>query len=37
MTPAQAGFVSWVSSVLVDIVVLNLFVEFVPSIVIDSF
>ena len=37
ITPAQAGFISWVSSVLVDIVVLNLFVEFVHSIVIDSF
>jgi hypothetical protein len=37
MSPAQARFVSWVSSVLVDIVVLNLFVEFVHTIVIDSF
>jgi hypothetical protein len=37
MTPAQARFVSWVSEVLVDIVVLNLFVEFVHTIVIDSF
>src|SRR5215467_8954656 len=37
MSPAQARFLSWVSSVLVDIVVLNLFVEFVDTIVIDSF
>src|SRR5215467_14411732 len=37
MSPAQARFLSWVSSVLVDIVVLNLFVEFVHTIVIDSF
>jgi hypothetical protein len=37
MSPAQAGFLSWVSAVLVDIVVLNLFVEFVHTIVIDSF
>ena len=34
---AQARFISWVSEVLVDIVVLNLFVEFVHTIVIDSF
>lgn len=37
MSPAQARFLSWVSAVLVDIVVLNLFVEFVHTIVIDSF
>ena len=37
ITPAQARFISWVSEVLVDIVVLNLFVEFVHTIVIDSF
>ena len=37
VTPAQLRFVSWVSAVLVDIVVLNLFVEFVHTIVIDSF
>jgi len=37
MTSAQASFVSWVSAVLVDIVVLNLFVEFVHTVVIDSF
>lgn len=37
VTPAQLRFISWVSEVLVDIVVLNLFVEFVHTIVIDSF
>ena len=37
ISPAQARFISWVSGVLVDIVVLNLFVEFVHTIVIDSF
>jgi hypothetical protein len=37
ITPAQAHFISWVSAVLVDVVVLNLFVEFVHTIVIDSF
>ena len=37
ITPAQARFISWVSEVLVDIVVLNLFVEFVHTVVIDSF
>ena len=37
MSPAQARFLTWVSAVLVDIVVLNLFVEFVHTIVIDSF
>ena len=37
ISPAQARFISWVSEVLVDIVVLNLFVEFVHAIVIDSF
>jgi hypothetical protein len=34
---AQQRFTSWVSDVLVYIVVLNLFVEFVNTIVIDSF
>jgi hypothetical protein len=34
---AQQRFISWVTEVLVDIVVLNLFVEFVHSVVIDSF
>ena len=37
ITSAQARFISWVSEVLVDIVVLNLFVEFVHTVVIDSF
>jgi hypothetical protein len=37
ITPAQARYISWVSAVLVDIVVLNLFVEFVHTVVIDSF
>ncbi len=37
ITPDQLRFISWVSEVLVDIVVLNLFVEFVHTIVIDSF
>jgi hypothetical protein len=37
ISPAQARFISWVSAVLVDVVVLNLFVEFVHTIVIDSF
>lgn len=37
ISPAQGRFISWVSEVLVDIVVLNLFVEFVHTIVIDSF
>ncbi len=32
-----ARFISWVSAVLLDIVVLNLFVEYVHTIVIDSF
>ena len=37
ITTAQVRFISWISEVLVDIVVLNLFVEFVHTIVIDSF
>ena len=37
VTPAQLRFISWVSDVLVDIVVLNLFVEFAHTVVIDSF
>jgi len=36
-TRAQQRFASWMSDVLVYIVVLNLFVEFVDTIVIDSF
>jgi hypothetical protein len=37
ITGRQQLFASWVTYLLVDIVVLNLLVEFVPSIVIDSF
>ena len=37
ISQAQARFISWVSEVLVDIIVLNLFVEFVHTVVIDSF
>ena len=37
VTPAQRRFASWMADVLVYIVVLNLFVEFVHTIVIDSF
>ena len=36
-TPNQQRFASWMTDVLVYIVVLNLFVEFVDTIVIDSF
>lgn len=37
ITNAQARYTSWMADVLVYIVVLNLFVEFVDAIVIDSF
>jgi len=37
MTRAQARFASWMTDVLVYIVVLNLFVEFADAIVIESF
>ena len=37
MTRNQQRFADWVTDVLVDIVVLNLFVEFVDTVVIDSF
>jgi hypothetical protein len=37
ITRNQSRFVSWVTTVLVDIVVLNFFVEYVHTIVIDSF
>jgi hypothetical protein len=37
VTPAQERFTSWVSDVLIDIVVLNLFVEFAHTVVIDAF
>lgn len=36
-TRAQLGFFSWTKDVLIYIVVLNLFVEYVDAIVIDSF
>ncbi len=37
ITRGQARYVSWVSEVLLDIVILNLFVEYIHTIVIDSF
>ena len=37
ITRAQQRFADWMTDVLVDVVVLNLFVEFVASVVIDSF
>ena len=37
ITPDQGRFISWTSEVLVDVVVLNFFVEFAHTIVIDSF
>ena len=37
MTPAQRRFASWMADVLVYVVVLNLFVEYVDAVVIDSF
>jgi hypothetical protein len=37
ISPHQALFGSWAAAVLIDIVVLNLIIEFVPSITIDSF
>src|SRR5580765_2232754 len=37
ITRAQARYIAWVSDVLLDIVILNLFVEYVHTIVIDSF
>ena len=37
VTRAQALFVSWVMDVLVYIVVLGLFVEYVPSVITESF
>jgi hypothetical protein len=37
ITPHQALFSAWAVCLLADVVVLNLLVEFVPSIVIDSF
>ncbi len=37
LSHAQVTFVSWLVDILVYIVVLNLFVEWVPTVVIDSF
>jgi hypothetical protein len=37
ITRSQACFVSWVADVLVYIVVLTLFVEWAPAVVIESF
>ena len=37
VTARQMQFASWATYLLIDIVVLNLFVEFTPSVVIDSF
>ena len=37
ITAAQARFISWVTEVLLDIVILNLFVDYTHTIVIDSF
>ncbi len=37
MTAAQRRFASWMADVLVYVVVLNLFVEYVDAVVIDSF
>jgi hypothetical protein len=34
---SQARFVSWVADVLVYIVVLNLFVEWAPAVIVESF
>src|SRR4051794_35318326 len=37
ITPAQVQFASWSMYLLIDIIVLNLFVEFSSAVVIDSF
>jgi uncharacterized integral membrane protein len=37
ITKSQGRYLSWVSDVLIDIVVLNFFVEYVDSVIIDSF
>ena len=37
MTPGQARFQSWMKDVLIYVVVLNLFVEYAPAIIIESF
>ncbi|MFN8519382.1 MAG: hypothetical protein U0667_08325 [Chloroflexota bacterium] len=37
MSPGQARFVSWMADVLVYVTVINLFVEFAPGVIIESF
>jgi len=37
ITPRQARFLSWMSDVLIYVVVINLFVEYAPSVIIESF
>jgi hypothetical protein len=37
VTPRQASFVSWVSDVLLFVVVINLFVQYAPQVIIESF
>jgi hypothetical protein len=37
INPRQQQFASWLIAILADVVVLNLFVEYVPNVVIDSF
>jgi len=37
ITPGQARFLSWMSDVLIYVVVINLFVEYAPSVIIESF
>ena len=37
ITPAQARFQSWVGDVLIYVVVINLFVEHAPAVIIESF
>lgn len=37
LTPGQRRFLRWSAAVLTDIVVLNLYVEYAPAVVIDSF
>jgi hypothetical protein len=37
ITPWQARFLSWTADVLIYVVVINLFVEYAPSVIIESF
>jgi hypothetical protein len=37
MNRAQARFLSWTADVLIDVVVINLFVEYAPNVIIESF